>query len=280
MLNVSLTTDFECYSPSIDGKIKVDIRNQMIEPAKFLSDLAIKYNAKISFFLEIIEWERFHHITDLSKDISDLDELIKYLLDKGHDIQIHSHSEWVTSTYRNGLWYRQWEGPDNAHEILDDFFILFDIAMERLVSLLPNSYEPCCFRAGAYRVDPVDVLFPPLYKRGLIADSSRHTEDPFDAFKEKEMVSLPILGKFPTQNQRWDMNLSPTTPFEIFKSRTASENSENIKFAVMMGHTKMIHQTPSLERLFSMLDDDDYINVMQISEQAKIARKLLNTANK
>lgn len=280
MLNVSLTTDFECFSPSMAGDININIEKQMTEPAKFLSDLAKKYDAKISFFLEIIQWERFHHIPDLFKHVKDLDLLIKHLLDEGHDIQIHSHSEWVTSTYNSRKWFRKWEGPDSAHEILDQFFELFDIAMDRLISLLPNSYEAICYRAGAYKIDPVEVLFPPLSKRGLIADSSRHNRYPFEAFKEKQMISLPILGDFPTQISRWDMNLSPTTPFEIFRSRTGIIESRKIEFAVMMGHTKMIHQTPALERLLSMLRDDDEITVMKISDQAKIAQKLLNKPSK
>jgi len=273
MIFVSLTTDFECLSPSTAGDSFIDIKKQMIEPAKKLVKFADKYGFKITFFLEIIQWNRFHYVKEYRKDIKKLNNFLKDLYSDGHDIQIHAHSEWVTAKRNKNKWIRAWTGKDNVHEIMSKFLQVFDNSLKRLKATLPKEYNMTCFRAGGYAVDPVDLLFPQLKKRGFLADSSRHNKNLFGLKTEKNLISMPILGTFPTTNQRWDMNLSYNSPFYIFKRKTSCYEN-NIKFAVMMGHTKQIHFWDSINTLFSFLKNDRLITAVTISEQINLIKAL------
>ena len=175
---------------------------------------------------------------------------------KSHDIQVHTHSEWVTAEYQNNMWYRKWRGRDNVHEILNEFAPIFDSAFNRLNALLKGKHRLVCFRAGGYHVDPVAPLFSFLKSYGIEADSSRHRLNPYSNISEEGMISLPILGEFPSTENRWDMNLTSQSPLKIWKFADKVQD-DCIKFAVMIGHTKQQHDFGMLENMFRLLALDE-----------------------
>ena len=116
MIYCSFTTDFECVSPAVDGSIQIDVLEQMVVPGRLPSKHSGKYGARITFFRDD-QWERFHNHYPKVEHIRLLDEFLCEVVERGHDIQVHTHSEWVTAEYQNNMWYRKWRGRDNVHEI-------------------------------------------------------------------------------------------------------------------------------------------------------------------
>jgi len=245
----------------------------MISPAQQLAEVAETFDCRITFFLELIQWERFHFIKSYKQEISQLDKLIVELYSRGHDIQIHGHSEWVTATFEKDRWIRAWSGRDHVHDILPEFLAVFDLAKERLTNLLPATYRPKCYRAGGYQVEPVKPLFAALRKRGFISDSSRHKDQFFGLLIEEGMISLPILGNFPTKSDRWDMNLSWQSPFYVFRKKKAEFDTSS-KFAVMIGHSKQPHYWPAIKNTLKLIRMDDQIKSTTISEQVDLISAL------
>jgi hypothetical protein len=280
VIKVSITTDWECLSPSPDGFAKVLPVAQMIIPAITLASLAEKYNIRISYFLEISQWIKFKHTPDYKEYYLKISELAKELYLRGHDIQIHGHSEWITAKYINGSWVRAFSGPDMVHQVMPQFILTLEEAIYDLQLLLGGTYRANVYRAGGYNVEPFAELYNVLTRFGIFADSSRHEKKPFSSFCEKdsEIISLPILGEFPTADQRWDMNLSPKTCSYLF-GHTSCYGVKN-KNAVMMGHTKQIHQWKPLEECFYKIMCDDYISPVTISCLALSSREELISKKK
>lgn len=267
-LAVAVTTDLECFSPSVSGSQPINIRQQMLEPAIKLAQLGSSWGIKITFFLEIVEMQRFLVHKNFAQDALELLRFLKYAFESGHEVQLHAHSEWYSAEYKDGAWHRAWSGPDQLHRFLGNLRESLDYFMN---DILDSSIPPAwCFRAGAYNVDPTAPLFDVLSKSGIVADSSRHTPQILERpLNVNGLLELPILGSFPTTNKhlRWDMNFSHWSPgylFDLREPRIVPIEG----FAVMQGHTKLPHSWVALERLFRRLHQDDSITPMGIGELA------------
>jgi hypothetical protein len=268
MYYIAITTDVETFSPSVDGQIEINIAHQITVPLKILLGIADQNDVKLTMFLEIFQFFRFIEIPEYSKQMDSLVKLISSALENGHEIQLHTHSEWITAKYSNGKWYRSFTGPDSVHGIFDVFCKELDSKINALICLFP-SINLSCFRAGAYQIQPERILFNELKKHGIKLDSSRHKNELTTLSKISDLISAPILGKFPTVTERWDMNLNEKTIFYFFNNRSAFDpNSHgNFKhFGVMTGHTKMPHDWAMLGQMFRMLRDDDLVESKLLSD--------------
>jgi len=269
MINYTVTTDFEVLSPTMDGSAEVNIYTQMVQNSDLLVDLANRYGIKISFMFEVIQYERFLQIPEYKNDVRKLNDLLLKIHETGHDIQMHGHSEWITAKFSDGRWFRAWNGKDHIHDKMEQFFAIFDQAIDRLKNFLGKEWEPKVFRAGGYQVDPVEPLFEQLLERGIIADTSRHTLDYGSWWMESGLIEIPIYGQFPTKDNRWDLNLGGRSYMKCFEG--IPENTETYLPLIMMGHTKMRHDFNALEELFQHLQKDQRFVPDKIST---IAEKL------
>lgn len=260
----AITTDWEVMSPSVDGMIEIDIDNHMIKPAMKLAEIAERYEIKISFMLEVIEVFRFLDSNHLRDEGLAILEIVNFLGERGHDIQLHGHSEWITAEYIRGGWFRQFEGPDNIHEKMTQFFIIFDSMIGTLRDHLPPNWEPKVFRAGAYNINPTKELFSQLRKRGIIADTSMHSAEMKKAwpYKIDGLVELPICGSS-GGGRRWDMNRDLT---QVMFHKNFLEDSHP---RIMIGHTKMEHNWGNIGKMFRNLAQTDGWESKTISEIAK-----------
>ena len=299
MIEFAITTDFEPFKIETEGSIvstekgstfapPSDIDRDMINPSKILTDIADKYDIKISFMLDIISYERFAEEEDYCESIDRLNAFMADAVKNGHDIQIHAHPEWVHATYKDGKWFRPY-GNDvykTAHDMFDDYFTVYDKSIVRLRKLLGETWEPTVFRAGAYHIDPVESLFEKLAERGILCDTSRHINSgkgnsptgpwqralphwraqgaiPCENYfwEEGALMEIPIFG---TRQIRWDLNF-PESYSNCFQ---LDDNQEYIPI-VMMGHTKMNHDFEKLDTLFSDMAKKTNFKSVTISDMAK-----------
>ena len=272
MYHIAITTDVETFSPSVNGDIHIDIDAQIIQPLKTILKIADQFDIKITMFLEIFQFFRFIEIQKYSNEMHYLVSLIDQALKNGHEIQLHTHSEWITAKYSHGKWFRTFMGPDSVHGIFDLFCTELRFKLDELNSLFPLA-KINCFRAGAYQIQPEEILFNELQKHGIKLDSSRHRNELKALEKMSGLISAPILGKFPTSNERWDMNLNDKSMFYFFDKRNSFDPNLHGRFnhfAVMTGHTKMPHDWDMLTRMFQMLRDDDLIESKLLSDFIKL----------
>ena len=96
MIEFAITTDFEPFKIETEGSIvsmekgstfapPSDIDRDMINPSKILTDIADKYDIKISFMLDIISYERFAEEEDYCESIDRLNAFMVDAFKNGHD---------------------------------------------------------------------------------------------------------------------------------------------------------------------------------------------------
>jgi hypothetical protein len=263
----SITIDFEAHSPVYNTPTLIDIKQQLIDPAEKLIQIANAHGVYISFLLEVAEFFRFSTEEKYSFD------LLCGFLDKayaaGNDIQMHGHSEWATAKkVSDGYWSRMFTHPDFIHQIIDQFFDIYDKSEIILHSLLGDKWKPLVWRAGAYKVDPIEVLFTRLKDREIIADTSRHTLEFGKYWREGYLLELPILGTFPTTDTRWDINLSNRSVNYCFEHPESVLSGNKDVPLIMIGHSKMKHDWESLDKMFIKISKDTRFFSVKVSDLA------------
>ena len=106
MKSLILTLDYELY-----GNGSGDIYTHIIEPTERILALAGEYKAKITFFVEVVEFwrieEEWLNGNKMGYDKNPIEDVRKQLQTahkQGHDIQLHIHPQWVDAEYKNGAW--------------------------------------------------------------------------------------------------------------------------------------------------------------------------------
>ena len=108
----------------------------------------------------------------LQKDYNLVTNHIKSLADKGHDIQLHFHPQWMYSTYNESTC--DWD-LDKKHYKLSDMeqsfaFESFGAAKRLLDEII--GYKTCAFRAGGYCLDSFPEYRRLFKENNIIIDSS------------------------------------------------------------------------------------------------------------
>lgn len=149
-----------------------------------IMDIADKHHVKITFFLDFAECELYG------------DEIInvgKYIVSRGHDLQIHCHYELLKDIVGKEPWGSNencysWYKNDN------DAKIMINYVTEQYVRC--TGKMPVAYRGGAYRID-VPVL-KVLKEKGYQADLSYNCIRPLILSENKQflfengLIELPI----------------------------------------------------------------------------------------
>jgi hypothetical protein len=159
------------------GGISMNYAQAMFDPTEKVLKVAEEENVRVTLFTDILCALRFKE-WDNEGFYKPYTEQLKRAILKGHDVQLHLHPHWLTSTYSNGSFipsndfalsdFKNKKYPDNIAGII-----------ERGISLLqtickeanPN-YKCIAFRAGGYNISSPEFIFPELHKNGIRFDSS------------------------------------------------------------------------------------------------------------
>jgi hypothetical protein len=95
-----------------------------------------------------------------------ISRIVNPILERGHDVQLHVHTEWLRFAERNPVGART--GNNLADFSLDEQSILLDYAIEQLMAA--GAPAPVAFRAGNYGAN--DDTLRALSKKGILFDTS------------------------------------------------------------------------------------------------------------
>lgn len=235
MLNVAITFDYELFF----GKNNATSEEILFSPTNELLDLLDKYGVKATFFADVLSV--YMHTKEGLNDYSTaFTEQIKDMIARGHDVQLHIHSNWLQSKY-NGV---QWDFDTNSYRIHTFGFnkdsdtsahSIINWGKEYLENTLkpinPN-YRCIAFRAGGYCVQPHNELFKALKENGIHIDSSV-------VFKQK--ANGVNLYDFTDLPERYGWLISADSPMNYI-----AENGENAIFEIPIASIK----NSLLRRLF------------------------------
>lgn len=120
-MKVIVTLDYELFSGSIPGTVS----NCIVKPMNELCRVADKYNLKYVVFVDAACLLCLYRNKELSKFVNEeytlLVDNIKFLVKKGHDIQLHFHPQWI---------YTKWNVSKNGWDMDIDHYMITKVDRE------------------------------------------------------------------------------------------------------------------------------------------------------
>lgn len=159
------------------GSLRTSYKQALFDPTERLFESAKKYDFPITLFTDILcasrykEWDRAGFYDPYTKQL-------QKAVEAGHDVQLHLHPHWLTSSYENGIVV-----PSNDYS-LSDFENNKELPIGEIVNKGTKLLEEICrkakinynvmaFRAGGYNIEPGSKeIFSELVKNGIKYDSS------------------------------------------------------------------------------------------------------------
>lgn len=180
MKSLILTLDYELY-----GNGSGDIYTHIIEPTERILALVEEYKAKITFFVEVVEfwhieeeWLKGNKMGYESNPIEDIKKQLQKAYMQGHDIQLHIHPQWCDAEYRDGEWkvnLDDWRlgGYDKVGRYsLLNLLMEGKKTLEQWIAPIDKEYKCIALRAGGYNIQPSQEIVAAMKEAGLVIDSS------------------------------------------------------------------------------------------------------------
>ena len=175
MLNVAFTFDYELFFGENNGTVE----EILFSPTEELLYLLDKYNIKATFFVDVLS-VYMHNKYNLNNYCEIFCKQIKKMIMKGHDVQLHIHSNWLMSKYKDGKWnfdlnsYRihTFGFDDSADWSVQKIVAWGKKFLEDTLKPINQNYKCIAFRAGGYCIQPHRDLFKVLLNNGIYIDSS------------------------------------------------------------------------------------------------------------
>ena len=172
--NLYFTLDYEIHGNGDGNPYEL-----MVEPTYRLMNLLEKYNQRLTIMADVAEILRFkrytvevghddYHVTDIEKQLC---EAVK----RGHDVQLHIHSSYFNSQYRNGAFDQCIEEYNMAAlpiERIDEMVGQCIRYLENLLRPIKKDYKVWLFRAANWSMMPTENLYRVLVKHGITHDTS------------------------------------------------------------------------------------------------------------
>lgn len=222
-MNIIITLDYELFLNDMTGTVN----NCLIKPMQEIQKVCDKHNIRLTVFVDAAYLYRLTELKQdypaLEKDYNDTVNNIKWLVDLGHDIQLHIHPQWYYSNYDGKEWVLDWEHYKLSDMPRDYAFEMFGKSKELLDSII--GYKTTLFRAGGYSIQKFD--YAGCFKKyGIVGDSSvlpgckvRHkthsydyVKSPIGPYKFSDDINAPMRnGSF------YEFPISKYKPINIVK---------------------------------------------------------------
>ena len=175
MLNICITFDYELFF----GENRGTYEEILFKPTRDLAEMLYKESVTATFFADIcsiIQSEKYGQ----QEYVRGFTQQMQELCVKNQDIQLHIHSHWLVSEYRNGAWafdeksYRlhsygfDRDASNNAFEIIKEGIR----CLKNIIQEVDPQYECIAYRAGGFAIQPHEELVKALYDAGIRIDSS------------------------------------------------------------------------------------------------------------
>lgn len=170
---LAFTDDWE-----LRGDGSGDIEHIQFEPMRQLLDIFEKHEMRCTFMPEIMQQLTFRLKQEKHPELKPLadrwEEHVRDAYSRGHDIQLHLHTQWSDATYINGKWQLggSWSilnySPDDACRMIADG----KSYLENLIRPVDPDYECIAFRASYLAAAPSPTLLGQLVDQGLKIETS------------------------------------------------------------------------------------------------------------
>ncbi|MCI8483534.1 MAG: hypothetical protein HFH41_04255 [Lachnospiraceae bacterium] len=172
MLYICLTFDYELFL----GDNKRSEEEILFVPSRKIIDMLYRQRVSGTFFADVcsvFQYEKYK----LMEYPDSFGRQIKYMNEKGQDVQLHLHPNWMKSTWENGKWnmdvdsyklhYFSKESSSSMEEI-------FQMGKEYLEKQLEEDkdYKCIAYRAGGFCLQPEEKIIACMLKYQIGIESS------------------------------------------------------------------------------------------------------------
>ncbi|MDQ1266182.1 MAG: hypothetical protein QG635_1334 [Bacteroidota bacterium] len=173
-LSLIFTNDWELFG---DGS--GDYFTLQHKPLADMLDIFDSYGAKISVMAEVgqqLAHKKLAAQYGWASNISKAwEEILCETLKRGHDVQLHLHPQWLGAVHDGNKWKldnSRWaisslppDGIESALQSGKDY-------LDSIFKPVKNDYECNCYRAGAYYIEPSEIVIDKLKRIGFRCDTS------------------------------------------------------------------------------------------------------------
>lgn len=180
MKSLILTLDYELY-----GNGSGNIYTHIIEPTERILALAEEYNAKITFFVEVVEfwriedeWLKGNTMGYEHNPIEDIRKQLQKAHKQGNDVQLHIHPQWSDAEYKDGAWKVNLDDWRLGGYEKEGRYSLLNLlkegkkTLEQWITPIDKEYKCIALRAGGYNIQPSQEIVVAMKEAGLVIDSS------------------------------------------------------------------------------------------------------------
>jgi hypothetical protein len=174
--HIILTVDYEIFGNGMGS-----LNNCLISPTNRILNIAENYNAPVTLFVEMLEFdsmkrEWFNGQSDMALQIASVEQQICNAVMRGHDAQLHLHPQWIGAKHlKNGLWQldnSRWRIGDLSSSEVKKILVFGKTALEDILNPIMPQYRCKVFRAGAWCIQPSYHIIRCLMELGFKIDSS------------------------------------------------------------------------------------------------------------
>jgi len=174
------TSDYELYF----GENYLSEREVLIEPTEHILDAFEEEGIPMTLFADVASVWRYQSLKVKSDYALLFEDQLQRAIRNGHDVQLHLHPHWMTSTFDGERWEMDefnYKLSDLGYggrriqslESADELIIRGKEYLERLLHPTDPFYQCIAFRAGGYGIQPNDKeLVSALLSAGFKIDSS------------------------------------------------------------------------------------------------------------
>ncbi len=166
-----------------------EVMRDVVHPTQRLLEICARHGAKMTILFEVGEYwafERYHEQLQGDLGYSPAKVMMEQAVEaveRGHDVQLHLHPQWIGAEYEKGVWqlrHRYWRLAD-LPDGLGSADLVTSITgslqrgkrtLEDAIKPRRSDYECVCFRAGGFYAQPSQDIIRAMKIVGLRADSS------------------------------------------------------------------------------------------------------------
>lgn len=186
-MNILLTLDYELFLGSKTGSVQaclINPMNQIIHQCKTEVKLTLFVDA--SYLYRLNQYKGI--FPQLESEYETIKKHLKELSAEGHDIQLHIHPHWATSTFDGTEWhldYERYKLCDLNKNAATQLFIDSKHLLDEIIGK-----ETKIFRAGGFSAQPTSLLTSLFEKTDITADCSVCPGMTYDSLYQKYNYKL------------------------------------------------------------------------------------------
>lgn len=174
MIGILFTLDYEIHGNG-DGSP----RSLMVNPTNKIMKLFDLYGAKLTIMADVGEILKFKEYDNKNRqdkfNYRDIEKQLKYAVEIGHDVQLHIHSSYFNSEYKNNKFHQNWDEYNLAELSYNRIYEIIHICKTYLESILTpvkSNYRCFAFRAANWSMSPSLNIVKALKANNILIDTS------------------------------------------------------------------------------------------------------------